>query len=228
MPYPFAHPAAVIPLAPLMGRLAVPSALAIGSVVPDLWYFAPVVTRAQSHGAAGLLWFCLPLGVLVYALFHLVLKEPLIALLSPRLEAFAGRGLPRVPWHAVVLSLLAGAATHQIWDALTHSNDYALHGYNWAQHASTALGTLLLAWWGWRRLRGVPARPPTLSLRSRMCIWILLTAVMAGAALAGAVDTGSLRTLVRSSGIAALQAAAVAIFVYCAAWHLRTKRAGSA
>jgi hypothetical protein len=56
----------------------------------------------------------------------------------------------------------------------------------------------------------------------------LLAAIMAAAALAGAADGGNLRTLVRSAGMAALQAAAVAIFVYCAVWHLRTKRTGSA
>lgn len=228
MPYPFAHPAAVIPLAPLMGRLAVPSALAIGSMLPDLWYFVPMVTRLQSHSAAGLLWFCLPLGVLAYALFHLLLKEPLIALLSPRLETFACPGLPKAPWYAVVLSLLAGAATHQVWDALTHSNDYAVHGHNWAQHASTVLGTLVLAWWGWRKLQAVPLHPGVLSLRSRIGISVLLVAVTATAALMGIADDGNLRTLLRSAGMAALQAAAVAIFVYCAVWHLRTKRTGSA
>jgi hypothetical protein len=228
MPYPFAHPAAVIPLAPLMGRLAVPSALAIGSMLPDLWYFVPMVTRVQSHSAAGLLWFCLPLGLLAYAVFHLVLKEPLIALLSARLQTYACRGLPKAPWHAVLVSLGAGAATHLVWDALTHSNDYALHGHNWAQHASTALGSLLLARWAWHRVARAPAHPSILSLRSRICTGALLAAIMAAAALAGGADGGNLRTLVRSAGMAALQAAAVAIFVYCAVWHLRTKRTGSA
>ena len=229
MPYPFAHPAAVLPLAPLMGRLAVPSALAIGSVLPDLWYFVPMVTRSQSHSAAGLIWFCIPLGLLVYALFHLVLKEPLIALLSPRLAAFSSSGLPVARWYAVLVSLLAGAATHQLWDALTHSNDYAVHGHNWAQHASTALGTAVLLWWGWRKLRGASLpRPAALSLRSRIGIGVLLVMPAAAAALLGAVADGNMRTLVRSAGLAALNAMAVAIFVYCAVWHLRARRSTSA
>ena len=227
MPYPFAHPAAVLPLAPLLGRFAVPSALAIGSVVPDLWYFVPMVTRAQSHGAAGLIWFCIPLGLLVYAIFHVVLKEPLIALLSPRLAAFSSAGLPAARWSAVVVSLLAGAATHLVWDALTHSNDNAVHGHNWAQHASTALGSAVLLCWAWRKLRGaLPAGPARLSL-SRVCVGLVLAVTAAAAAAAGAVD-GNLRTVVRSAGLAALQATAVAIFVYCAVWHLRTKRITSA
>ena len=44
--YPFAHPAAVLPLARPMGRFAVPSALAIGSVAPR-----PLVLRARSSAA---------------------------------------------------------------------------------------------------------------------------------------------------------------------------------
>jgi Domain of unknown function (DUF4184) len=62
VPYPFAHPAAVLLLARPMGRFAVPSALVIGSVIPDLWYFLPFVGREASHSPAGLFWFCLPAG----------------------------------------------------------------------------------------------------------------------------------------------------------------------
>ena len=46
MPYAFAHPAAVIPVAKIFGRRAVPSALAIGSMIPDVWYFVPWLDRA--------------------------------------------------------------------------------------------------------------------------------------------------------------------------------------
>jgi len=51
VPYPFAHPAAVLPLARPMGRFAAPSALAIGSVLPDLWYFVPLADRAEEPAA---------------------------------------------------------------------------------------------------------------------------------------------------------------------------------
>ena len=80
MPYPFAHPAAILPLAGPMGRFAAPSALAIGSVAPDLWYLVPGLARDDSHSLAGLFWFCLPAGALAYLAFHLLLKQPLLAL----------------------------------------------------------------------------------------------------------------------------------------------------
>src|SRR5688500_2494323 len=219
MPYPFAHPAAVLPLARPLGRFAVPSALAIGSMAPDFWYFVPLLERDESHSLVGLAWFCLPAGLLAYALFHLLLKQPLIALLSPRLGCFTPAGLPRVPWRAVIVSLMVGALTHLAWDALTHSYDEAAQRHNWLQHASTALGTLVLGWWSWRKLRLVPAAPGPLSSLARASI--VLALLGAGALAAGfttqqqAADLLALRQCLRTGGFAAVQALSVALLVYC-------------
>jgi hypothetical protein len=219
MPYPFAHPAAVLPLLGPMGRFAVPSALAIGSIAPDLWHFVPFLGRHETHTFAALGWFCLPAGLIVYALFHLVLKQPLIALLSPRLGAFTPAAVPEVPLRAVVISLLAGALTHLVWDGLTHSDDGAIEGHNWPQHASTLAGSVVLAWWTWRKLRQVPPAPSVLSPRARACI---LLALLGAAALAAsssadlpAADLLALRHFLRTGGFAAVQALSVALLVYC-------------
>jgi Domain of unknown function (DUF4184) len=217
VPYPFAHPAAVLPLAPLMGRLAAPSALVIGSVVPDLWYFVPLVSREASHSPAGLFWFCLPLGLAAYALFHLLLKQPLIALLSPRLAGFTCAGMPAVPWYAVVASLLVGVLTHIAWDGLTHSD-----GHAWLQHASTLAGSAILAAWIWRKLRHAPTLPhaPRLAPLPRACVIAGLLGAMAVAALWSAdigiaFDRSALRHLLRTAGIAGLEALGAALVVYC-------------
>src|SRR3990170_3855049 len=106
-----------------MGRFGVASALVIGSMVPDAWYLVPGLARADSHSAAGLLWFCLPVGVLAYVVFRYFRKETIRA----------------APWHAVVVSLLVGALTHLGWDGIAHS--YAWNGVNVLQHGSTVLGT---------------------------------------------------------------------------------------
>ncbi len=217
MPYPFAHPAAVLPLVRPMGRFAVPSALVIGSVIPDLWYFVPLVGREASHSTAGLLWFCLPVGLAVYVLFHVLLKQPLIALISPRLASFACAGVPAVPWHAVVASMLVGVLTHIAWDALTHSD-----GQPWLQHASTLAGSAILAWWIWRKLRGAPTPPhaPQLAPLSRALVIAGLLGAMAVAALWSAdigiaFDRPALRHLLRTAGIDGLQAFGAAVVVYC-------------
>src|SRR2546430_1965582 len=110
MPYPIAHPAAVIPLVRPMGRFGVPSALVIGSVSPDLWYFVPVLERADSHSAAGVFWVCLPVGFAVYFAFHLLLKEPLLPL-APRFVAFYWPGLaPAAPVRVTGIAALEGLA----------------------------------------------------------------------------------------------------------------------
>ena len=220
MPYPIAHPAAVIPLARPLGRIGVPSALAIGSVVPDLWYFVPGLDRSDSHSAAGLVWFCLPAGLLAYALFHTVLKQPLIALISPRLAYYACAGLPQRPWTAVVISLLVGALTHLVWDALTHSQ----HVTNLWQHASTIGGAAILTLWLWCKLRIVPPAPAQLSALARGCICLVLLGAMAIAGLWSAdisltaeliFDTRVLRRLLRTAGIGALAGLGAALLVYC-------------
>jgi hypothetical protein len=229
VPYPFAHPAAVLPLARPMGRFAVPSALAIGSVLPDAWYLVPFLDRAETHSVAGLFWFCLPAGLALYLLFHRVLKQPLIALLSPRLGSFTSPGLPAAPWHAVIVSLFVGALTHLAWDALTHSDDHAVGGHNWFQHANTAAGTAILGWWIWRKLRRAPPAAAQLSVFARVCTIVGLIAAMAISALwaadtAPVLELRQLRYFLRTAGIGALEGLAAAGLVYCVWWRLNAKR----
>ena len=231
MPYPFAHPAAVLPLVRPMGRFAAPSALVIGSIVPDLWYFAPSVDRVASHSVAGLFWFCLPLGVASYVFFHLLLKQPLIALLSSRLAAFTSPALPPAPWYAVLVSVWVGALTHVAWDDLTHLAEYP-NSYNFPQHISTALGSAILVWWVWRKLHRAPSGPPDarLSPRARtLTIAALATAAVCAAWLAAselpaAPDIAALRQALRSAASAAAIGLGLALFVYCAIWQLGKKR----
>ena len=111
-----------------------PSALVIGSVAPDLWYLLPFIDRAQTHSLSGVLAFCLPAGLLLYLLFHFVLSEPLIALLSPRLRHLLAAHC-RLASAARCCYATAGVPTHLLaWDGLTHANT-PRPGVNWVQHA---------------------------------------------------------------------------------------------
>lgn len=211
MPYPSAHPALVIPLRRALGRYGVPSALVIGSIVPDLWPFVPGIDRAHSHSLPGLFWFSLPLGLALYLLFHLLLKHALVDLLPRSAAARLGccleedRLLPRAGWFAVLVSLALGVASHLAWDAFTHADGWAVESfpafrgtfyayagqplsvYRLLQHASTLFGTAYVVAWSWRWFAKAPPgqhqAAARLSARARRRVALALP----GAALVGAL-----------------------------------------
>lgn len=178
MPMTIAHAAAAWPLRRVLGRWALAPALVVGCLTPDLIYFAPIpVARDTTHSVVGLFAFCLPVGWLVW-LFHERGFRPVLRRLaggSPAARWFVpDRGGPVRA--AVLLSLLAGAASHVLWDEFTHGNGYfverwdllgvrlgdaagyPLFVYKLLQHGSSILGLALLALWGtsaWRETRDV-------------------------------------------------------------------------
>ena len=232
MPYAFAHPAAVIPLARLLGGRAVPSALAIGSVIPDAWYFVPALARDDSHDVLGLLWFCLPMGLFAYAAFHLIFKQPMLALLPTRLADRLGgwtcRGLPAASWWAVSLSMVLGIATHFAWDAFTHEGVLAdalaleQRTLQVLQHGSTLLGTVILGAWLWRRLRATPARPCVRGLDRRLRILVLaamaLLPSIAFVSVVTAFEPESFRTALRAGGVTGVATLGFIALSFCLAF----------
>jgi hypothetical protein len=237
LPYAFAHPAAVVPVAKLLGARAVPSALAIGAMIPDAWYFVPLLGRAHGHDLPGALWFCVPAGLLVYLAFHLIFKQPLIALaprqLAQRLAAWTTPGLPRASWPLVMLSLLAGIATHLAWDAVTHEGYLrildapvagGLYLHQVLQHASTLLGTAFLAAWVWHKLRATAPMAIVSALDDRLrCV---VAAAMLG--FPAATFFGVLRAFdaqphslaLRVAGVTALSAFGLVALLYSLGWKL--------
>jgi len=217
MPFTFSHPAAVLPLLPL--RL-VPSALVIGSMTPDLPYYVPglPISSVDTHAASGIVGLDLALGVLVFAVWHVLLAPTLVALAPPALRDRLAPGLPvQARWHArtvvavvlVLVSLMAGAATHVLLDSFTHHDRWGTDridwlsethgpfvGYKWLQYTSSALGLAVLAlvvgrWW----LRTPPQpgrqRVPALGRRA---------AITAAAVVPAAGVLGALAGLATASG----------------------------
>ena len=236
MPYAFAHPAAVIPVAKLLGRRAVPSALAIGSMMPDAWYFVPLLDRGQSHGALAL-WFGVPAGLIVYAAFHLIFKQPMLALapraLAGRLAPWSAPGLPAASWLSVLASLLAGIVTHLAWDAFTHEGYFrfvearlsvGVYLHQVLQHASTLGGSAFLAWWGWRKLAATRPQPQPHALPRGMRIAVLCAMTLLPAiAFFGVLgpfdlDPGTARLALRAATITALSAFGLVALAFSLAW----------
>lgn len=246
MPFTLAHPAAAIPLRRVLGSYAVLSALVIGSLTPDLSYFVPVrIPRGATHSALALFWFCLPMGFSVYVVFHAFLKRPLVSLLPSylrrRLVPVADHpgGLPAAPWAGVLVSLLAGATTHIVWDAFTHAGAPAAR-----QVASTALGFLLLAFFSLRWLRSaVPsatdrgfAIPPRLRaglLTLVLLAWALLALPSAAPLLRHGMTAHALENFFARALIVGSSASAIALMLFAVLWHLaqgdrRSQTPGSA
>ena len=255
MPFTFAHPAAAIPLLRPLRRYGVLSALVIGSVTPDLAYLLPFrALHAESHSLVGVVWFCLPIGLLSYAIFHMLLKGPLLGLLPmfmfSRLGAYVERfqSLPSVSWGAVVASLFMGAVTHLSWDAFTHQGvpavnlfpalqtllfsigTYPVYLFKLLQHASTALGLLLVTSWSWQWLAKAPVNvrhlPVMLAPSSRylVVVAVLLTSALAGLAaglLSLPIGMLTLQVFVGKAVFSSMPALLFAVVLYSVAWHLR-------
>jgi membrane-bound metal-dependent hydrolase YbcI (DUF457 family) len=124
MPFTLAHPAVVLPLPRLLRRTILLSALVAGSVVPDLWYVLPGFGRDDGHSARGLLRFCLPVGLLLWLYWRLLLARAVTWLLSPQVREHLNP--PQAsPWRwsdvlTAPLSIVIGAFSHIAWDRLTH------------------------------------------------------------------------------------------------------------
>jgi len=126
MPFPLAHPAAVLPLRRFCPRLLSFPALVVGSICPDLGYaFGETGVSDFSHTviggtAFGLLTGCIFLG-LVYLSKHWVLAIAPVTYKDELRNAFqvTARSIP-----IILFSLALGTWTHLLLDCFTHSHGW--------------------------------------------------------------------------------------------------------
>ena len=177
MPATFAHPAVILPLRRWCPAPFNFAALVIGTMAPDLGYFAGQWQLATyAHSFAGSLVVCVPSALLVFCALHL-LRRPLV-FLAPQphraaLTPLADRQLDHSfrAWLGIAASTTVGAWTHCAWDSFTHANGWMVQRVGvlratWftigdaefatfyiLQQASTAIGTfaLVCAYVAWLR-----------------------------------------------------------------------------
>jgi hypothetical protein len=133
------------------------------------------------------------------------------------------------------MGLLAGIATHLVWDAFTHRGHFVfveavlfpgVPVYRALQHASTVLGCVLLGGWLWRKLR---VRPPAEAPRAPRGVRITTVAalvILPAAAFAGAVDAFdgmSWRTALRVGAVMAVSTFGLVALCFCLAWRLNPR-----
>jgi hypothetical protein len=145
MPFTPSHIVAILPLV-WWTRLFPVSALAIGSMIPDLPLFFPVVSYWQTHDPTLVFKICLPLGVAAFVLFQVLLKAPLISLcpefVQDRIKPYTSTGL-QISWRywlCVVAAIVIGAYSHIFWDSFTHADRWGTQTFPALNEQVTILG----------------------------------------------------------------------------------------
>lgn len=126
MPFPLAHPAAILPLKRFCPRYLSLGALIIGSIVPDVAYLSgPLRLDEFSHTFVGSFGFSLPVGLLSVWLFY-GFRQQVVGWLPDAqrrlLMPLCQRPVPSLA--VLVISVLIGAWTHLLWDSFTHSHGW--------------------------------------------------------------------------------------------------------
>src|SRR5690606_4978909 len=132
MPFTFAHPLFALPLKRLApGRLRA-TGLALGSMAPDLEYFARMETaQTIGHTYTGFFLMHLPVCAALALVAHRLLL-PTLPLLMPAaggLHRFGGSIQPRplrssADWLHFTISLFIGFLTHLFMDGWTHGHTF--------------------------------------------------------------------------------------------------------
>jgi Domain of unknown function (DUF4184) len=128
VPFTPTHALAAVPLSRVPGLM--PSALVIGSLLPDLPMIIPgTPAYGTTHSFVYGVPYCLPFGVLAFVLFRLG-RGPAIGFLPLamrcRLARHAAPELhpsPRVA-ASLVASLALGVLSHIVWDGFTHAGRF--------------------------------------------------------------------------------------------------------
>jgi hypothetical protein len=148
MPFTISHAAVVLPFSRLLARWRLLSAVVIGAMVPDFGLFLPWPTgRIETHSAAGLISFCVPVGLASYWVFQYLIKTPVFELLPEgayaRWRAFSSPAdfTSIRQWILVACGVLAGAVSHLVLDAFTHDGARGVRMIPWLEDPLFDIGT---------------------------------------------------------------------------------------
>ena len=121
MPFTLSHAVLAPPISKLTGNRLPIAALAIGTMVPDLFRLFTNADYSGSHQWSGFIFPNLILGLIFCFIWYAVYRPVIFAFFSLNkplninsVNRFCGFII------SIILSLLIGTATHIIWDGLTH------------------------------------------------------------------------------------------------------------
>lgn len=130
MPFTPSHAISVLPLP---RRWFVLPALIVGSMTPDFEYLLRFSFQWRwGHSIPGIVFFDVPIGMLVLLLYFSLMQYPILLLTPEPLRKFIRpitgtfRFGPPARFMAILLSLAIGAFMHIAWDSFTHANGVAV------------------------------------------------------------------------------------------------------
>jgi hypothetical protein len=186
MPFTVSHSAAVLPF--LRSKHLSATGLIIGTMAPDFEYFFRMnVKGIYGHTIPGILYFDLPVSIMLAFLFHDIVKRNLIDQLPVFLQSrftevreFNFNEYIKSHKIVFILSAIIGTASHIIWDSFTHEKQFFVRalpqiyeghvvpflGVNYPlwyamQYISTIVGGIIVIWYvfSMKRESGVYNRP---------------------------------------------------------------------
>ena len=202
MPFTFAHPAIVLPLAGFKPRWFSATGLVAGSMAPDFLYFIKMDGSEDfGHTLAGVFLFDLPFSYLLALAFHRWVRNPLLVHLPAPLDrkyagylAFDfGRTL-KENWFIFPLSVLLGVFSHIGWDYFCDPRGwmyqaapgflgqyvavagFRLRVYLLIERIGSVAGLLFLGWATLRAARPAAGFSPA-SARSKGVYWLGLLVI---------------------------------------------------
>lgn len=202
MPFTFAHPALVLPINKKINRYFDLIGLVIGSMSPDFEYFIRLTPVSKiSHTFNGILFFDLPLSIILVFLFHSIVKKQLIINLPSPLniwyEGYIFNEYKLNNFRKIIMliySILTGAFSHILWDSFTHEggffvnnnsllkynliiNELEIPVYKILQHGSTIFGFIIIALYLYS-IRSRKNKSFTIvKTRTKILYWVLIVAV---------------------------------------------------
>ncbi|WP_341227105.1 DUF4184 family protein [uncultured Arcticibacterium sp.] len=137
MPFTLAHTAAILPFRRFLSKYLSISGLLMGSMAPDFEFFLRVTLYGiWGHTWWGVLFFNLPVSILLCLFFHIYVKRSLIDHLPPFLHQRLAKYKNldwyfyfKANWLKVFFSILIGVLTHFLWDNFTHEPNYTFPFY---------------------------------------------------------------------------------------------------
>ena len=193
MPFTVSHAVVALPFA----RSPIPfGAVAVGSMAPDLpLFFAAAPPYAVTHGFPGVLVTTVPLAIVLYAIWRLLLRPASLRLL-PSPPALREALL-------IVVALVLGVVTHVVWDAFTHPGRFGstlvpllaeewgpLAGTQWLQYASSVGGLTVIAVVGMRYVARTAPEPVRVLPRLRAALGIAILLAATGSAAVALAEAG--------------------------------------